>query len=396
MPKFNPQDNRYRSREIINARRERRFTKLQEHEKQFLAIDDFVRNAVAPWASQSRISQIISTDFDDMANNTPRKTQKISFGQYNTPGYSPVIGHARFVYITPSNIKKKNHFDGENNVIHRGIAEQEFFNGQPATRIYVTVFSAAEVDAQGKTTFKDIHQDKDKIVRIYPGGAPILWVNGGDPLRALKWYEKYKAQDKNAKPLIRSFALPTHCFNTISKNAILEQDAGKTNKHERSFNVDRHYAPNQFGIRGNDLKMLQEKALQGSLITYTDNVHYAPPCSGEIKTVNSLRERLGVPLITIQGIWVDQENGSFVKKDKFGGNADELMNIYGIWMGNDHFIEGFLKNAPLLRRCTWLSETLSKKYGMLIPSSYFEQIKLGKTPAKIVEHMLIMNKNNKW
>lgn len=347
---------------------------------------------IAPWATQARISQLIAEDFDAMAadRSIKEKAIKVSFGKFNTVSNSPQVGHARFLYPTPSRFPTRGGDKSQNYVVHRGITEQEFFLGSPAVRIYVTVFSEATVDKFGKSNYKDIHQDsKTKAIRIYTGDQqnPILWVNAGQPLRALKWYEKYKVQSGDAKPLIRSFLLPVSDYVKITKSAILEHDAGQSRNSKKSFNVDRHYASDQFGLRGAELKTLISKAVPGSLITYTDNPGLATKgIAGRIESTQSLRNRLGVPQQTIPGVWVDTSGKDFVKKDKFSGMADKLMNIYATWIGNDLFIADSWKSIPRPRRLA-LMDGYIREYGLFIPLTYWERIKGGESPAKVANSL---------
>lgn len=392
--RINPlQPNQYRSRDIILDRQERRLKEQQALRDNFLKLHDFVEKVIGPWATQARISQLISEDFDEMAlDKNVQNAVNVSFKNASSP--TPQVGNSQFVYTAPSRFGTipLSKLPEHNNVVHRGITEQEFFKGTLAVRLYVTLFKEVEVAPGGTTPYKDVHQDKKTgKITIYSGDkTPVLWVNAGQPLRALKWLEKYKVEKKpGAQPVIRSFCIPVSAYIPITQNAILEHDAGKEGNESKTFNVDRHYASDQFGIRGNALKTLQEKALPGSLITYADDLAYSKPeVGGEILLTKVLRDRLGVPTTAIQGanVFVDPTTGEFQKKDQFGGIADKLMNIYGCWFGNDQFITQKWLGIPRDRRCTLMREYLHA-YGLYIPLEYWTEIQAGRSPATVAQNL---------
>jgi hypothetical protein len=401
MPRHrNIHPNAYRSRDIIMARRERRYEQAERDRQNFLELHRFVQMVIGPWATQARISQLIAEDFDEMEldRNVRAAAEKVSFGKYNTVGNSPQVGHARFVQIAPSRVKPQNHRGGQgNNVIHRGVTEQEFFRGEPAVRLYVTIFKEVQVPQNGITPFKDIQQNQQTgLVSIYTGNQeePILWVNAGQPLRALKWLEKYKVEkdasgiSRGGRPVIRSFCLPTKDYLRITLGAILEHDAGLPRNSKASFNVDRHYASDQFGIRGDALKLLKENVIPFSLVTYVAEPGYARPAvSGQIFSVQVLRDRLGVPAENIDGVWVDDSKGEFVKKDKFKDTADKLMNIYGTWFGNQQFITPQWTSIPHARRSHLMRDYLSD-YKLFIADEYWQKIAKGAVPSVLAAQLL--------
>ena len=353
---------------------------------EFIRVHQFVEKSIGPWATHARISQLIAEDFDEMLlDQSVAQAVQVTFGKNATDSNTPQVGRAEFIQLAPSRVgpvPKQG-----SNVIHRGVTEQEMINGVAAVRLYVTVYSETQVSAGETPRYKDIHQDRGtKKISIFTGvGDSILWVNAGQPLRALKWLEKYKAQDPKAKPVIRSFCIPTADFLGITANAILEHDASKKENKDKTFNVDRHYASDQFGIRGNGLSILRDKAIKGSLITYAENpAHTEPKCGGDIRTVRELRDRLGVPEAAIPNQSVFVNGTDFQKKDRFAGIADKLMNIYATWMGNDLFAtEGWLK-IPRLNRCTLMKKYM-KDYGIRIGEQYWTQINGGMAPARIAQ-----------
>jgi len=385
--------NTFRSRDIILAKRVRKSREATTRKQNFLELHRFVLEVIGPWATQARISQLIAEGFDEMALDlSVRNAVKVSFGMFNTHQSNPQIGHARFVQIAPSHAHP-NAQNSYSDIIHRGFTEQEFFQGAPVVRVYVTVFTEAK-STGGQTEYKDIHQDlytKQIIIHTGTQANPILWVNAGQPLRALKWFEKYKIDSKSARPLIRSFCLPINHYIDITKNVILEHEAGAPGNENRSFNVDRHYASDQFGIRGKELKILREHAVPASLITYADDPGFATTSLSEtIQSTQSLRSRLGVPKDNIFGenVWIDSVRGEFVRKDKYRGTADKLMNIYGMWLGNAHFISNKWKNIPYPKRLDMMRSTLME-YQLYIPEEFWRRSLNGGSLGSIAESLII-------
>ncbi len=390
------QPNKYRSRDIIMDRRANRLEAAAARRRGFEELDVYVRQVLGPWATQARVSQLIADDFDALGKSkaVPGSATTVDFGKYVTATSTPVLGHARFGYVPPSRIKgRKLGDDDHNRVIYRGFVEQEFFGGNkggggPAVRLYVTVAAEAKITMDGTSDYKDVQQPGG-AVKIYTGAQanPILWVNAGQPLRAIKWYEKYKVQDPTYRPLIRSFLVPGKVYQALSKGAGLEAEAGQPGNRGRSFNVDRHYATDQFGVRGADLRKLAAAAIPNSLITYTDNAaHVTARTAGRIESVGSLRTRLGVPQETVPGIWVDPAKGDFADKKVFGRKADELMDVYAIWTGQAIFLSDKMKAIPRARQLQ-LMRTALAELGKVIPLEFWEQIQRGTVPAEIARRL---------
>jgi hypothetical protein len=354
----------------------------------FIRVHQFVEKSIGPWATHARISQLIAEDFDEMLlDQSVAAAVQVTFGKNATDNYTPQVGRAQFIQIAPSRVGPVPKQGGPSNVIHRGVTEQETIDGVAAVRLYVTVFSEAQVSAGGTSRYKDIHQNRwTKKISIYTGeGDSILWVNAGQPLRALKWLEKYKAQDPNAKPVIRSFCIPTADFLGITASAILEHDASTPANRDRTFNVDRHYASDQFGVRGDGLRILRGTAIKGSLITYAENpAHTHSDFGGDIRTVRELRDRLGVPEAALPNESVFVNGTDFQKKDRFAGIADKLMNIYATWMGNDLFATERWLRIPRLRRCVLMRQHM-ESYGIRIDEKYWTQINGGMAPARLAQ-----------
>jgi len=399
--------NKYKSQAIIFERRARRVeqaqhlrarqAELEEQARRKKAEEDarmarelneanrYVRGVIAPWATQARLSELISDDFEDMkASVACQKPYLLSYPV--APNKTPVVGGDKFTYLPPERVPGG--VGGDNRSIHRGFVEQETYKRRKqilsaAVRLYVTVFSEAVVK-NGKSEYKDIQQNNGRV-EIYSGKDPILWVNAGQPLRAIKWYEKYKAQSTDAKPLIRSFLIPASIYYEISSRAGLESEASKNPK--RSFNVDRHYASDQFGIRGTDLNLLKSNIISGSLITYTENInHVTPGTAGQVKPISDLRRRLGVPRETIPGVWVNPGKnglgGDFTDKKVFGGLADTFMGIYAVWTGLDVFLPEKMIKIPRCRRLEIMREELSK-LNKVIPDVFWRRMVEGETPAQV-------------
>lgn len=287
---------------------------------------------------------MIANDFDAMRIDAKifSTAQRLSFGMAPTATNTPGVGLESFEYLTPHRVVHD--APGESNrVIHRGIVEQEMHNGVAAVRLYMAIFAESKPDAENKVVHKDGHASAGNIT-TYAGGDhdTVLWVNAGQPLRALEWFEKYKIQDAQARPLIRSFLIPNKVFKGISERAIVEHDAGRVENKAKTFNVDRHFASDQFGVRGDDIKLISISAIRNSLVTYVDDMINATPAfSGQLVYTQVLRERLGVPRETIEGVWVDPVTKGLASKGAASGLANKLMNIYGCWTGNALYVSPF-------------------------------------------------------
>ncbi|MDW3222383.1 MAG: hypothetical protein R8G34_05755 [Paracoccaceae bacterium] len=313
----------------------------------------------------------------------------------------PVIGLEGISYLGPT----KGVEEGSE-AIHRGVVEIETVKGVPYVRLYSAVAAAADFtssDAEtgvGDSAFKDVQQDaaSGKII-ISTGANGMMWTSGGRVLRQMKWAEKYIAEHqaraasetekaealelelirarassddekidelaplidaarKQAaisasinNPLIRSFLIPLSVFNDISKRAISEAQATDEGFEDRTFNVDRHAEPNQFGVKGGDLDLLREHALPQSLITHA----YDPEATraqtegaskettaGEIRDAAELRARMGVPDREVfepgnkgskpekYSVWI--EGAGFIDRKHTGPKANQLNMYYVTWL----------------------------------------------------------------
>ncbi|MFL5348738.1 MAG: hypothetical protein ACJ8AT_28415 [Hyalangium sp.] len=170
-------------------------------------------------------------------------------------------------------------------------------------------------------------------------------------------------------PLIRTYLFPLERFNEIVSHAVPESENAKPIYAERSFNVDRHYEPNQYGFRGADLDTLREEALPGSLITYAYRPEEVDPrTAGEVRHIDALRERLGIPLRTLSTSQFTQGTG-FAKRDKFASSADNLGMLYGTWLNSlqqplqrtrNPFLDGKGGKIPYFRRKELLDKFLDE------------------------------------
>jgi hypothetical protein len=157
------------------------------------------------------------------------------------------------------------------------------------------------------------------------------------PTEIKKQEAAFKLHSSIQNPLIRTYLFPLDEFNKITQEATLEslinveQNGVKINE-DKSFNVDRHYEPNQYGFKGKDLETLRTKVLPGSLITYAYDPNNVPKGrSGEVRHAKELRQKMGIPLRDLkQTQWT--EDGEFTDKKKFKGNADTLNTHYITWL----------------------------------------------------------------
>lgn len=197
-------------------------------------------------------------------------------------------------------------------------------HGKQCVRAYLSVFKSS-TDGQ----FKDVTQNKFGRVKAFAKPNDIFWLNIGRPLRAVKWMEKYK-RDAESSPLIRSFLIPYDLFLKIAANSVPEHE--RRDHKDHSFNVDVHYAPNQFGLTQKDLDELNKNIIPFSLITYYDNEEsYNESQGGQMLPVSILKEQLGIPLKDdIFEIFSMKGSKEFTKHKKFATKANNLMWYYGM------------------------------------------------------------------
>ncbi|WP_236725342.1 hypothetical protein [Amycolatopsis orientalis] len=186
----------------------------------------------------------------------------------------------------------------ERKVLHRGEFEIETIKGQHYVRLYTAILTPAGRDSENK----DVHQDENGVVTPFSGrrkgetGPKVFWVGGGRPLRAVQWTSKYET-DSNRKdhmqPMLRTFLVPLDEFSKVTKQAVVE---ASSKDNELSMNVDQNGDTNQFGLRGTQFEKLQQKVLDGSLVTYTvgGKVTVMPEVAGRQEDIADLYVRLGL------------------------------------------------------------------------------------------------------
>lgn len=316
---------------------------------------------------------------------------------------------------------------------------------------------------EGTSDFKDIQQDvKTGKIIISSGQNSMLWISGGRILRQLKWAEKYivehqekariakgeaaakertvatleeqleetdrsqvdlvqglqmqleEAREKVVeftkaatfhasitKPIIRSFLIPFETFNDISKRAISEKMTKKPGNETRTFNVDKHAEPNQFGVKGDDLGLLRKFALPGSLVTYAYDPADASKDeqSGEVRDVGLLRDRMGIPMKELQGLSVWTEGDGFIDRGHLLPKANELNMYYVTWLQEKegtatpapHPLLSSEKAAvPFSIRSKQLSEFLKKNgiNGQAQAKEFMEQIVAPWANQAMIEHVM--------
>jgi hypothetical protein len=317
----------------------------------------------------------------------------------------------------------------------------------------------------GTSDFKDIQQDvtTGKVI-ISSGQNSMLWVSGGRILRQLKWAEKYivEHQEKSRiakedaaktektaaelekqiegldrsivepymvqgletqldearnkvkeltkaaafhatvnKPIIRSFLIPLDTFNDISKRAVSEKLNGKAGNEGRTFNVDKHAEPNQFGVRGDDLGLLGKSAKPGSLVTYAYDTEEASKDkrSGEVRDAGLLRERLGIPMKELPDFSVWTEGGGFIDRKNLLPKANLLNMYYVTWLqekeGTDtpaphHLLSSDKAAIPFSVRKTQLAEFLKRNgiKGQDQAKEFMEQIVAPWANQAMIEHVM--------
>ncbi|MFE6904519.1 hypothetical protein ACFVFJ_48500, partial [Streptomyces sp. NPDC057717] len=235
----------------------------------------------------------------------------------------PVMAVPGAVYVSSSRVTNG---PGQG-FINRDIPDIVVINGEPFVPVYTAVFG--DVLASKKPQFKDFGQDEHSVIQVHTGSPDeteaVLWVSIGQPLRQIKWVEKYKA-DSAPEPMIRSILVPLRTANIISRGAVAEHGSGKSSM---DINVDKHFASNQFGIKDPEsLELLRQTALPGSLRTYTDGITEGRPRSwGDVRPTSELRDRLGVPNETMPGYRVFTEGIDFLRHTKYESTARKLREV---------------------------------------------------------------------
>jgi hypothetical protein len=373
-------DPRYRSREIILARRAERARKGEDLNDRFLELHYFIDKVIGPWATQARISQFIADDYKRISGTLDTSFQSavsVSFSPQASLADQAQIGGA-FSYLMPifKVVRPRDPHTAPTDpplhiLINHGVTEQEIVAGQAVVHCYTTVFQENPEANWGNkpvaaSRYKDVHQRASGKVEIYDGydGADgmktptgIFFVSVGQPLRALKWMEKYNAN--GGKAIIRQFSVPAGDYAELAGHAVPEHGAGKGD----SINVDVRASSDQFGLRGAQLDRLKERVISGSLVSYTDHKGAATPgVSGEVRMASELRKRLGVPETGLKELEVFlAKNGDFQSSNSFMGIADTLMNLYGFWWRKDEYLSDTLRSMPMQARVAWALKALTSR-----------------------------------
>ncbi|KAL3847757.1 hypothetical protein ACJMK2_018651 [Sinanodonta woodiana] len=177
-------------------------------------------------------------------------------------------------------------------IIHRDMMEAYYVEDRTYIRIYMAVYD----DKGGYPKHKDIWQDSEGHIVIYPSNDR-LWVGFGTPRRQLEFAYKYRNQVKseNNSPLIRSFLVDSKVVISIVENAVPEQFSANA----FDINVDQAKSPNQFGLRQQSTELLRQNALSGSLVTYymdeASLVNTNTETWGKVKSIKDLTESLAYP-----------------------------------------------------------------------------------------------------
>ncbi|MEP3386630.1 MAG: DUF4157 domain-containing protein [Reichenbachiella sp.] len=364
---------------------------LREYNFKLDAVKSFMENRVAPWATQARISELINENMVEMKKDKtiPSSLTYLEPSKYRKADeqYTPQIAPGDSKFLAPS--RSEGREQGKSTVIHRGDLEIEMIGNKPCVRVYSALWAEAKPNEQGEITHKDIHQDTESgNILIHTGRDqgekhesadeeddknPIMWVSGGQPLRQLKWFYKYQVEKNNpgAKPVVRSFLVPLDVWNIISSHAVNEESAKKQGSQDRPFNVDTAYGANQFGVRGPMLELLRAKAMPNSLVSYTGQKgHSSAHAGGTVQNIRELHKKLGAPLTKPPlPVWVDKDQGKFVRTAKQESNANTLMFYYGIWTGNKEFFPKDKVKIPNDRLHEMFKEFL-KEHGLELPENY--------------------------
>lgn len=142
--------------------------------------------------------------------------------------------------------------------------------------------------------------------------------------------------NKNTKVLLALArkSMPDLDVSTLTPAGIIDA-MKKRELHTRSINVDRHYEPNQFGVKADDIDLLRKGALPGSLNTFAMFPDDMDPTrkaeSGKVQHMSILRGRLGIPTQNLRDSpWL--QGSDFARSKRFEGDADTLSMHYSSWL----------------------------------------------------------------
>lgn len=94
-------------------------------------------------------------------------------------------------------------------------------------------------------------------------GKTTLYLNFGDKIRALEFFEKRSIQNMD-KATIKTFKVPNSVLDDLRKTAVKESVAQLPGNKGKPVIADPRKAKDQYGIRPEKLKELQDKIIQGT------------------------------------------------------------------------------------------------------------------------------------
>ena len=283
----------------------------------------------------NRPEAVAQRKLQEMANNSPQVKQATQLqvvadnysGKLNQPIQLNKVGDdvSTSYGVTAKSDEEVGDFDEtQKAMVHRGLVETEIHGDKKYVRAYQTIYAPNE----DNSSWKDVHQEdaKDKEdQKIKFKGKGDTWVNFGQPLRALHYIRTYKAQADegkreeawkaveqdertpekrkeieraHGKPIVRSFLVPFDVYEELTSQAISESQRNKLGDY--NMNVDKSKASDQYQIVGAGIKTMEQTAVPGSLVSYVLDQHkdeYQQPHHGEVKGVDELSEKLGLPSI---------------------------------------------------------------------------------------------------
>jgi hypothetical protein len=208
-------------------------------------------------------------------------------------------------------------------LMHTGLVETEHHSGMLCVRVYQTAFaplSDETVDKQYKDVYQDplTHAVEISAKRKSSGEMAATCFGVGQPLRALKWVERYMTQhgvNADAHPVVRSFLVPYESYLDLLQNTV--QQGGKLAPHGRMQNVDFKSATDQFEMTEQHIERLQQDAVADTLQTYVVTEPEALKASkriehGAASSMRALYDKVGVPVF-----------------------ADTLANKYHPWLSGE-------------------------------------------------------------
>jgi hypothetical protein len=231
--------------------------------------------------------------------------------------------------------------------LRTGLVETEMHDDKLCVRVYQSVFAPLNKGTLTKG-YKDVYQNPEDTSIVISSSknkkdeSADTCFNVGQPLRALKWAERYMTQhgvNADSAPAVRSFLVPYEDYLSLLDQSVQQEKLGNVSNVQGMKNVDSNSATDQFELSEKQLEVLKKSAVGGTLQSYfTSEIPKKEEGidHGETNSLRSLYDKLGVPVF-----------------------ADTLAGEYHPWLaGEGHLVQS---GAPTKQKSLrMVMETLQK------------------------------------